>query len=550
VRTAALRDLVGGVLVSVVDQRTAGFGPVAQAVARAAGDEFTARMYAVLLLQRATGTSSASLRSVGELRVDHVVEVPIGQDFVDPVPEACRQLVSHMMGICRQRCDAIGARVLVFPAWFNLGAGFTAKATLHELFNSGMAQLNRPGGSIERIEILLPDQPLAPALLVADPVWPRAVMEHCVTVERTGAGGERVGPIPFMCVRYATMAQWQSTLSWWLPEPRILKDILTGERIEFQADDGRTLAEAGVRVGMEFEAMPAPVVELECAVGSQHDETTAVPDDPGGRAIEVELVRTGGVVEVEAVRGDLCLERVDAVVVGMSQELVLGNSAERVIEFAGPSVFAPLAEVKRCTPGEVFVIDGGRLPARHIFLVVQDVRAPGIYANFTRQIEGLVRGSFERADRLQLASLAFTVLFGGLLPVERDECHAALLDACKVGGGGSVRRARVVTFDGGEALARAGGEFVLVLPDVRGPGSRHRLMLGRARTVEMLLEQMFRALPYRHRPPLDSYGRAWTIRRVGDGHVVDPDRGSWSRTPADAGIVAGDVFEFVAVYRG
>jgi hypothetical protein len=572
VRTAALREVRIGAIVHVVDARAPDFGPLAAAMARAAGGEFTATLHESMLWRDAAKhTGGFKLAEPHELAAEGVLQFHLGRDLLAPTPSVCEQIVAHMVRASVLACASLSVRSLAIPAWFRLADAYGPELCLRDLFTHTLAALSTADPPLERVELLLPD---APALLDAAPgtAWPPSIREHAVVVDWTAATAGHVGRVPFPLRRHPDVRSWlegvQLGVSQWTPtsEPHgvgwQLRDPQSGADLTLTPDDRRAPADAGLVPGRELAAvlLPRPPVAPEAAVpqrpasvvisgratrqlhhqtaplGPESPDLPPAPHYPRPTRYAALKAHEIGRIDVLVARGDLCLERTGAVVVGMSGTYALDDDGRRVREFAGPAAFDPLVGLPRCAAGDLFALSAGRLAALWIFLVVHDA-ADGDRAGLARAVERC----FRRAAALRLDSLTLGALFGSP-PAELAEVCLRAADACLLP---HLQTVHVVERDGDAELTRAGGQVALEIDHryVLEHARRQRFVLGRHTSVLTLIDVIFTALPLPIRPPPDTYGDAWLLRRRSDGWILDAKLAA--QTPQAAGIRPNDIFEFV-----
>ena len=141
-------------------------------------------------------------------------------------------------------------------------------------------------------------------------------------------------------------------------------------------------------------------------------------------------------VRVEAVRGDITRERVDAIVNAANSSLLGGGGVDGAIHAAaGPELLAECRELRATTlpdglpTGEAVATGAGRLAARWVVHTVgpdarRGQRDPALLAScFTR--------SLEVATRLGARSIAFPAVSAGIFGWSTDEVAAVAVGAVR-----------------------------------------------------------------------------------------------------------------------
>ncbi len=128
---------------------------------------------------------------------------------------------------------------------------------------------------------------------------------------------------------------------------------------------------------------------------------------------------------IEATRGDITKERVDAIVNAANTTLLGGGGVDGAIHrAAGPELRAACAKLGGCPTGEARLTDGYRLPARYVIHTVGPVWHGGV-----RGEPGLLRRCYENvlalAEEADLQSVAVPSISTGAYgyPIE----HAAAI---------------------------------------------------------------------------------------------------------------------------
>lgn len=148
------------------------------------------------------------------------------------------------------------------------------------------------------------------------------------------------------------------------------------------------------------------------------------------------------------VRGDITLERVDAIVNAANSSLLGGGGVDGAIHAAaGPKLLEECATLGGCPTGKAKMTQGYLLPARHVIHTVGPVWHGG-GAGEDEALANCYRESLRLAEEAGLASVAFPSISTGIygFPVERA-CRIALREIrAFLAAARSVRLVKVVTF--------------------------------------------------------------------------------------------------------
>jgi O-acetyl-ADP-ribose deacetylase len=151
-------------------------------------------------------------------------------------------------------------------------------------------------------------------------------------------------------------------------------------------------------------------------------------------------------MRVEAVKGDITRERVDAIVNAANSSLLGGGGVDGAIhEAAGPELVAACRPLGGCATGEAKATPGFRLPARWVIHTVGPVWRGGD-AGEPELLASCYRNCLAVADELGARSVAFPAISTGAYgyPAEAAARTAvATLHASSTG----VDLARLVAFD-------------------------------------------------------------------------------------------------------
>jgi len=151
-------------------------------------------------------------------------------------------------------------------------------------------------------------------------------------------------------------------------------------------------------------------------------------------------------------QGDITKEQVDAIVNAANEWLQHGGGVAGAIVRAGGEVIQEESNrIGRVPTGSAAVTGAGRLPARHVIHAVGP-----IWSNYTPEeadslLASAVRSSLQKADELQLRSIAFPAISAGIYGFPKERCAKVMLDAMEAYFAqnlrSSVTEVRLVLFD-------------------------------------------------------------------------------------------------------
>ena len=151
-------------------------------------------------------------------------------------------------------------------------------------------------------------------------------------------------------------------------------------------------------------------------------------------------------MRIEAVRGDITAEDVDAIVNAANQSLLGGGGVDGAIHrAAGPDLLEECRTLGGCPTGEAKATGGYRLPARWVIHAVGP-RWKGGDKGEEELLASCYRRSLEMADELGAQSIAFPSISTGAYGYPREEAARVAVDTIR-STPTNVELVRLVAFD-------------------------------------------------------------------------------------------------------
>ena len=151
-------------------------------------------------------------------------------------------------------------------------------------------------------------------------------------------------------------------------------------------------------------------------------------------------------MRIEAVRGDITLQRVDAIVNAANQSLLGGGGVDGAIHrAAGPELLAECRTLDGCSVGDAKATAAYRLPARWVIHTVGP-RWRGGDAGEEALLASCYRRCLEVADDLGARSVAFPAISTGIYAYPKDGAAAVAVDTIRTTPT-EVELVRLVAFD-------------------------------------------------------------------------------------------------------
>jgi O-acetyl-ADP-ribose deacetylase (regulator of RNase III) len=153
------------------------------------------------------------------------------------------------------------------------------------------------------------------------------------------------------------------------------------------------------------------------------------------------------VARIEAVRGDITEQHVDAIVNAANSSLLGGGGVDGAIHrAAGPELDAECERLGGCETGDAKATGAGRLPARYVIHAVGPVWRGGD-AGEAELLASCHRRALEIAAELGCTSVAFPAISTGLFGYPMELAASTAVTAARKSVQAHVELVRFVLFD-------------------------------------------------------------------------------------------------------
>ena len=152
-------------------------------------------------------------------------------------------------------------------------------------------------------------------------------------------------------------------------------------------------------------------------------------------------------MRIEAVRGDITAEHVDAIVNAANESLLGGGGVDGAIHrAAGPALLEECRTLSGCAPGEAKLTDGYRLTAKHVIHTVGP-RWRGGHTGESEVLQRCYLNSLELAEKALLTRLAFPAISTGIFGYPLEAATEIAVSTVQAHRPTNVTLVRFVCFD-------------------------------------------------------------------------------------------------------
>ncbi|XP_065148690.2 poly(ADP-ribose) polymerase family member 14-related sequence 1 isoform X2 [Paramisgurnus dabryanus] len=197
----------------------------------------------------------------------------------------------------------------------------------------------------------------------------------------------------------------------------------------------------------EKESMWAPIAknDMDCLVELVDEDDHLAPVKP--KIKSVYEFKTPDGVEITVNKADICLFKVDAIVCGSNEALLLDGGLAKALSNADDKLQDACDQVgtrKKLTISDAIVLDaGGRLLCKHIIFALAPHYRPN-YQNAVSLLGKTVRKSLNLADQENCQSVAIPAIGSGAFGFPPDLCAETIVksikDFCEIIGGNFVTK--------------------------------------------------------------------------------------------------------------
>jgi O-acetyl-ADP-ribose deacetylase (regulator of RNase III) len=153
-------------------------------------------------------------------------------------------------------------------------------------------------------------------------------------------------------------------------------------------------------------------------------------------------------ISIEAVQGDITVERVDAIVNAANESLLGGGGVDGAIHrAAGPGLYEECRSLGGCAPGEAKMTSGYDLAASHVIHTVGP-RWSGGERGEPAILSGCYRNCLALAERAGFQSIAFPAISTGIFGYPLDQATDVAVATIRAHQTSGLTLIRFVCYDG------------------------------------------------------------------------------------------------------